>query len=168
MKKEEILVLLLGGNMPNTIDCLAEAKDLLSVPFGPLRQQSSLYKTAAWGFQASAFINQALVFASALPPLECLNHTQAVERALGRSSKTTNGVYHDRPIDIDIIFYGQQTVDMPRLQIPHPLMSQRRFVLLPLSEIMPNRMHPVLHSTVAQLAQACPDTLEVQRIVNEE
>lgn len=152
------MVLLLGGNKPNTIALLQQAKDLLSDCFGAAKQVSGFYTSEAWGFEAADFINQALVYETAMAPDACLAYTQKVEKALGRQKKTQNGVYQDRAIDIDIIFYGQEEVSTEHLQIPHPLMAQRRFVLLPLFELLPDFVHPQLHKTIAQLLDICPDT----------
>ncbi len=155
------LVLLLGGNMSDTEQLLQEAQHLLSDIFGAVELFSSLYISQAWGFQAPDFINQALVYKTDLSPLACLEHTQAVEKALGRTHKTQNRAYQSRPIDIDIIFYGQAIVNTDTLQIPHPLMTERQFVLLPLAEILPDFTHPVLGKTITELLKHCPDTSKV-------
>ncbi len=161
MKQRYPLVLLLGGNMSDTEKLLQEAQHLLSDIFGAVELCSSLYISEAWGFQAPDFINQALVYKTDLSPLACLEHTQAVEKALGRTHKTRNQVYQNRPIDIDIIFYGQEKVVTEELQIPHPLMTERQFVLRPLAEILPDFTHPVLDKTITDLLKHCTDTSKV-------
>ncbi len=161
MKQRSPLVLLLGGNMPDTEKLLQQSERLLSEVFGAAKASSALYASEAWGFYAPDFINQALVYTTHLSPEACLAHTQAVEKALGRTHKTQNQMYHNRPIDIDIIFYGQETVDTDTLQIPHPLMAERQFVLQPLAEILPDFRHPVLDKTITDLLKHCPDTSKV-------
>ena len=89
-----------------------------------------------------------------LPPEAFLDATQRVERALGRTVKSENGIYHDRTIDIDMLFYDDIVLNTPRLAIPHPHMCGRAFVLAPLCEIAPAMVHPVNCMTVAQMLAA--------------
>ncbi|MGV3539054.1 MAG: 2-amino-4-hydroxy-6-hydroxymethyldihydropteridine diphosphokinase [Rufibacter sp.] len=154
------LFLLLGGNLGNREAMLAEAEVLLSAVFGKTSQKSKLYETAAWGLEDQPdFLNQALVFETDLSPEEVLLVTQTVEQDLGRERKIKWGA---RVIDIDILFYGQEISNLPQLQIPHPQLHLRRFVLAPLAEIAPDWQHPVLNKTVVELLKNCPDSLEVR------
>ena len=154
------LFLLLGGNLGNREAMLAEAEVRLSAVFGKTRQKSKLYETAAWGLEDQPdFLNQALVFETDLSPGEVLQATQKVEQDLGRERKIKWGA---RVIDIDILFYGQEILNLPQLQIPHPQLHLRKFVLAPLSEIAPDFQHPVLKKTVIELLKDCPDALEVR------
>ena len=84
-------------------------------------------------------------------PLPLLQALQTIERDMGRTAKSTNGTYADRIIDIDILLYDNCVIDTPQLTIPHPLMHQRLFVLEPLCEIAPKRLHPILGKSIAQL-----------------
>ncbi|WP_338152739.1 2-amino-4-hydroxy-6-hydroxymethyldihydropteridine diphosphokinase [Rufibacter ruber] len=128
--------------------------------FGKTSQKSKLYETAAWGLEDQPdFLNQALIFETDLSPEEVLYATQKVEQDLGRERKIKWGA---RVIDIDILFYGQEILNLPQLQIPHPQLHLRRFVLAPLAEIAPTWEHPVLKKTVVELLKDCPDTLEVR------
>jgi 2-amino-4-hydroxy-6-hydroxymethyldihydropteridine diphosphokinase len=86
-----------------------------------------------------------------LAPLDLLRLTQEVERELGRTAKT-DSVYHDRLIDIDLLLYGEEVIDQPGLQIPHPLMHRRAFVMTPMAEIAPEVVHPVLGKTMKALS----------------
>ena len=88
---------------------------------------------------------------TSLLPLEVLEHTQAIERQLGRQHKSVDGHYHDRPIDIDLLFYDQLILTGERLTLPHPLLTDRLFVLEPLSEIAPEFIHPILGRSIAEL-----------------
>ena len=87
-------------------------------------------------------------------PTDLLVLTQQIERELGRTVKSENRIYHDRPIDIDILLYDDLVCETPELTVPHPLMHRRRFVLEPLAEVAPALRHPVLHRTVDELLHA--------------
>lgn len=104
---------------------------------GTVVRRSAFYETEPWGFESSnRFINAAVCSTTSLSPRGVLEATQRIERDLGRMSKSANGQYHDRVIDIDILLYDDIRVDEPDLKIPHPLMYEREFVMVPLKEIM--------------------------------
>ena len=96
-----------------------------------------------------------------LAPIEVLDATQEIERLLGRTRKSEDGIYHDRTIDIDLIAFNDIVMQTKRLTLPHPLMEKRRFVLQPLYDIAPNWVHPLLHKSVRQLLKECADTTEI-------
>lgn len=109
----------------------------ISELIGPVMRQSALIETAPWGFNsANTFINAAVCSETSLSPREVLQATQGIERALGRTTKSIDGQYHDRLIDIDILLYDDLHVNEPDLVIPHPHMNERQFVMQPLSEII--------------------------------
>ena len=109
----------------------------ISELIGPVVHQSALIETAPWGFNsANTFINAAVCSETSLSPREVLQATQGIERALGRTTKSIDGQYHDRLIDIDILLYDDLHVNEPDLVIPHPHMNERQFVMQPLSEII--------------------------------
>ena len=109
----------------------------ISELIGPVVRQSALIETAPWGFNsANTFINAAVCSETSLSPREVLQATQDIERALGRTTKSIDGQYHDRLIDIDILLYDDLHVNEPDLVIPHPHMNERQFVMQPLSEII--------------------------------
>jgi 2-amino-4-hydroxy-6-hydroxymethyldihydropteridine diphosphokinase len=150
--------LLLGSNMDDRPATLHKARTLLSAQVGDIIAQSGYYESEPWGFEANTwFINQALHIETSLAPLPLLHAIQRIERQLGRIRATPPGIYASRPIDIDILFYGNDIINMPELIIPHPLLQQRRFALLPLCEIAPDYIHPLLHKTTAALLQQCDD-----------
>ena len=104
---------------------------------GVLLRQSAFLETEPWGFQSdNSFVNAAICMETSLDPFEVLAKTQEIERELGRTIKSTNGEYHDRIIDIDILLYDDLHINTPQLTIPHPLMEQRDFVMIPLKEIL--------------------------------
>ena len=103
---------------------------------GLVARQSSLISTEPWGFESdNQFVNAAVLCLTELSPREVLRATQKIEREMGRSHKSVGGNYSDRIIDIDILLYDELRVDEPDLQIPHPLMLKREFVMIPLREI---------------------------------
>lgn len=160
----------LGSNRGDRKALLEQATDLLRQRVGSVVCCSSLYETAPWGRFANGedlpFLNIAIVIDTPLAPRELLSATQAIEKALGRERpqkptadrQDSPRQYHSRPIDIDIIFYGDAVLDTPDLTLPHPRMHLRRFVLQPLCEIAPDTQHPLLKKSIQQLLEECPDT----------
>jgi 2-amino-4-hydroxy-6-hydroxymethyldihydropteridine diphosphokinase len=127
----------LGANLGDRESNIKLAIQQISELIGPVVRQSALLETAPWGFSsANTFINAAVCSQTSLSPREVLKATQDIERALGRTQKSTDGQYHDRPIDIDILLYDDLHVNEPDLVIPHPHMNERQFVLQPLNEII--------------------------------
>ena len=131
----------LGSNIGDRRQCIADAIRLISERVGTVLRQSSLIETEPWGFNSeNRFLNGVILCETSLTPKQVLKATQKIERALGRRQKSVAAdtdvpVYHDRPIDIDILLYDDLSVDEPDLKIPHPLMYERDFVMIPLSEI---------------------------------
>ena len=127
----------LGANLGDRETNIKLAIKQISELIGPVVRQSALLETAPWGLNSTnTFINAAVCSQTSLSPREVLKATQDIERALGRTQKSTDGQYHDRPIDIDILLYDDLHVNEPDLVIPHPHMNERQFVLQPLSEII--------------------------------
>ena len=127
----------LGANLGDRETNIKLAIKQISELIGPVVRQSALLETVPWGFNSTnTFINAAVCSQTSLSPREVLKATQDIERALGRTQKSTDGQYHDRPIDIDILLYDDLHVNEPDLVIPHPHMNERQFVLQPLSEII--------------------------------
>ena len=127
----------LGANLGDRESNIKLAIQQISELIGPVVRQSALIETAPWGFNsANTFINAAVCSETSLSPREVLQATQDIERGLGRTTKSIDGQYHDRLIDIDILLYDDLHVNEPGLVIPHPHMNERQFVLQPLSEII--------------------------------
>ena len=133
----------LGSNLGNRKQLLLDAIEKINKKVGNVVRQSSFYETKPWGFESeNLFLNAAVKLTTKLSPTELLEVTQQIEREMGRKKKTTYNFrqqtpnYSDRPIDIDILLYDDLHVDLPELKIPHPLMQERDFVLVPLREII--------------------------------
>ena len=126
----------LGSNLGNKEEHIRNAISLISERVGLVVRQSSLISTQPWGFESpNPFVNAVVLCETTLAPRAVLRATQAIERELGRTHKSVDGHYADRIIDIDILLYDDLRVDEPDLQIPHPLMMKRDFVMIPLREI---------------------------------
>ena len=133
------LYIALGSNMGDRRSLLNRAIALIEERVGAVQRVSSFIETEPWGFEsANPFLNAAVMVKTTLSPIECLDATQQIERELGRKKKSKGGKYHDRPIDIDLLLYGDLKLSTPRLTIPHPHMYERDFVMIPLREIMPS------------------------------
>lgn len=131
------VILGLGTNLGDKEGNILEAYRLLEKSVGTITKRSSMLKTEPWGFESdNTFLNSVVKMDTSLTPHEVLAATQEIEREMGRTQKSVNGVYHDRVIDIDILIYDDLTIDDPDLKIPHPLMEQRDFVMIPLREVL--------------------------------
>lgn len=127
----------LGANVGDREHNIREAVRLLDSLAGHVTRVSSFLETEPWGFSSShRFINVCVCLTTSLSPMSLLKATQNIESRLGRSAKSVEGRYEDRVIDIDILLYDDLTVNLPELQIPHPLMYKRDFVMIPLKEIL--------------------------------
>ena len=127
----------LGSNLGNKEQNLTSAISEIARRIGNIIAQSAFLETEPWGFDSdNAFLNAAVCVETQLSPYELLHTTQQIERDLGRIQKSEQGLYHYRIIYIDILLYDDLHIQTPELTIPHPLMQQRDFVLIPLKEIM--------------------------------
>ena len=144
--------LALGSNIGNRHDNLCAALSMIENQIGHIMLQSDFITTAPQGFDSpNQFLNMVLSLHSNLTPTQILDITQDIERQLGRNHKSTNGIYHDRTIDIDILLYDDLHIKSPRLTIPHPRMTHRTFVMQPLTQIAPNLIIPGETQTTTQL-----------------
>ena len=141
----------LGTNIGNKRRNMITAAALLAERVGDVLALSGFYETEPWGFESeNFFLNAAVKLKTSFSPLELLQITQQIEKELGRAEKS-NGVYHDRIIDIDILLYDDEVLQTPELTLPHPLMLERKFVMDPLAEIAPFVVHPVLKERIIDL-----------------
>ncbi len=135
---------------------LKNAINYLIERLGSIEVVSSIYETPAWGFSSTPFFNLCLKITTDIDTKKALNITQTIEKLVGRTSKT-GSAYEARVIDIDIIYTSEGIFNYPNLVIPHPLMSLRNFVLVPLAEIDPEIIHPLLHRSTLELLANCTD-----------
>lgn len=152
-------ILHLGSNLGDSkinLDC---ARDLIQKKCGQIYRASSLYQTEPWGVEIQeVFLNQAIWIISDLSVEEILSTIQSIEVAMGRQNHERWG---PRLIDIDIMFYDQQIIENDQLIIPHPQLTNRNFVLVPLAELCPGWVHPESTKTIVSLAKESKDLKKV-------
>ena len=150
----------LGTNLGDKEQNLRGAVQKIEEQVGNVVSLSAFYVTAPWGFASeNSFLNAAACVETELSPLEVLQETQMIERELGRTKKSVNGIYSDRLIDIDLLLYEDLVLSVisssgAELTLPHPLMAERDFVMKPLAEIAPGLVHPVLGKTMKELTSS--------------
>jgi len=159
----ENVYLLLGSNLGDRNELINAGLKQIELRIGTVFGISSFYETAAWGKEDQpSFLNVAVGIKTSLSPLEVLEKALEIELELGRVRHEKWG---ERLIDIDVIFYGNRIVDMgERLQIPHPQMQYRKFVLEPLAEIASKYVHPVLQLNISEILGRLNDNLSVSKI----
>ena len=154
--------LLTGGNIGDRLSHLQQAYALVERYCGGISAFSSLYETSPWGFtDQPSFYNQALALETGLTPEKLMTELLRIEEMMGRERTIKMG---PRIIDIDILLMDDKVISSRSLTLPHPSLPQRRFALLPLAEIAPELMHPVLHVTIRELLNACTDHSDVQKL----
>jgi len=154
--------ILLGGNLGDKSKIFEETRKLIGERIGLVTKQSSVYVTEPWGFESELFWNQAIVVETVLSPYEILQQTQDIEIKMGRIKQSDS--YEARTMDIDLLFYNDLELNTSDLTLPHPKMGERKFVLIPLNEIAPDKRHPVSGLKVQEMLRLCNDPLKVERI----
>jgi len=154
--------LLTGGNEGNRLSHLLQAITNIEKYCGEITVRSSLYESAAWGkTDQPDFLNQTLLLQTRLTAQNLMRTILDIEKKMGRKRVRQ---YGPRTIDIDILFFNDEIIDEPSLIIPHPQIQNRRFTLVPMNEIAPGLIHPVLHKSIHRLLQECADPLDVKKI----
>lgn len=157
--------LLLGSNLGDRNTYIKEASVLLEQLVGKINRRSGIYETQSWGVEnLPDYLNQVLEIETGLSPEIILEKIQIIEEKLLR--ERTNK-WHSRTIDIDILFYGSVIIITNRLTIPHPEIQNRLFTLVPLNELVPDFIHPVLKKPIHQLRQEVDDKLLVKSYISE-
>lgn len=166
---KHLVVLSFGGNQEETLSCFEQAVFFIEKKIGKITTTSSLYATKAWGMEKDTpdFLNQVIILSTHLKPKKLLKATQKLEKKLGRKAKSKNENYENRPIDIDLLFFGDRIIEKKKLIVPHYLLHTRKFILEPLSEIIPDYIHPVLKKTIKELLLCCKDELAVTKLQSE-
>jgi len=154
--------LLLGTNQGNRNYYLSAAIDCIQQEIGNILQQSSIYQTKAWGIHNQPdFLNQVIICDTKLDAHKLLKGCQEIEKKLGRKRLIRWG---QRTIDIDILYFNENIIATEDLKIPHPEIQNRRFTLIPLVELSPNLVHPLLKKTQKELLESCTDKLQVEKL----
>lgn len=154
--------LLLGTNLGDRRKNLMDALLAIEAKLGAIQKRSALYETDAWGIrQQPSFYNQVVEVVTPLPPHEVLEQVLSIEQIMGRLRHEKWG---ERIIDIDVLFYGDAIVQTDDLIIPHPQIQNRKFTLVPLAEVAPERVHPKLQRTMRELLADCTDPLSVKKL----
>lgn len=154
--------LLLGSNLGDREARLAQARRDLAATAGQITAASALYETAAWGLEDQpAFLNQVLAVETGLSAPALLAACLAAEQQQQRERLVR---WAARTLDVDVLLFGQEIINTPTLTVPHPALPDRRFALVPLAEVAPQLVHPVLHHTVAELLAMCQDILAVKQL----
>ena len=152
--------LLLGTNLGERIDNLKKCISFLEEGGIHIIKTSGVYETDAWGFEDQpSFYNQAVEAQTSLSPSQLLIFLKSTEKQMGRIN---NHRWHERVIDIDILYYDKEIINTESLTIPHPQMQNRNFVLFPLTELAPKFVHPIYNKTNLELLHDCPDKLQVK------
>jgi 2-amino-4-hydroxy-6-hydroxymethyldihydropteridine diphosphokinase len=158
-------IVLLGSNRGDRAALLEKAQQRIAQDAGDVSKVSALYESEPWGFEDDTpFLNQVLIIETKWSPNQLLHKLLDIETGLGRTRKNAH-VYSSRPIDIDILFYDDLIIDDAGLKVPHPRMQFRKFTLMPLSELWPDLIHPVLKKPVKELLRDCEDQLNVKKLV---
>lgn len=157
-----VAYLCLGGNMGNREAYLATAVKRIEEEAGKVTGLSELYETEAWGVSGQQpYLNRCVELETTLTPSELLRVLLDIEKEQGRQRDPLK-TYEPRTLDLDILFYNREIIEQENLQIPHPRLHLRNFVLKPLSEIAGGYLHPVLNKTIFNLLTECQDTSELK------
>ncbi len=152
----------LGSNQGDKLEILQQAVDLIAEKVGIISKISSVYKTASWGFNSDDFFNICLESSTGLNPENLLKTIQEIEQILGREKNSEKG-YKARPIDIDILLFDNEIIFSKELIVPHKDMLNRKFVMVPLTEITPNLLHPIEKQRIQICLENCSDDSNIEK-----
>ncbi len=155
------LYISLGSNLGNRMEYLQRGINEIDAIIGTVQRIAPVFQTPALGFEGNPFYNTCISVQTKLPPEQVMHKLLEVEVKLGRIRSET---YSNRTLDLDLLMYDDHILDSSLLQLPHPRMELRRFVLEPLKAIAPSKIHPVLQRTIHQLVEQCTDASEIQPI----
>lgn len=151
----------IGGNLGNRLAYIYQAQQLINEDIGRILAKSNIYETPPWGFHSSLnFYNQVLKLETSKNAHSTLQFCQFIEKKMGRERKKEQ--FSSRVIDIDILLFDKEIINEEHLQIPHQRLHLRKFVLLPLSELAPTFVHPLLKKTITELLDVCKDDAQCE------
>lgn len=162
MKIVRTTYLSLGTNLGDKIHNLQQAVNLINDTIGHVKRISSVYSSPSWGFEGKDFYNICIEISSSLNPEKMIQKVLEIEHQLGRDRNPESG-YKDRIIDIDILLFDDEIIFYNDLKVPHPEMLNRKFVLVPLTEIAPNIIHPIAKKTILICLQQCQDSGHIEK-----
>ena len=161
MKIQRTTYLSLGSNLGNKLENLQLAVNLIAQKAGRVIKISSIYKTKSWGFKSDDFYNICVEVSTNLNPENLLDCVLKIENELGRI-RDNSDAYKARVIDIDVLLFDDEIIFYNNLKVPHPKMLERKFVLVPLTEIAANIKHPIVKKTILMCLQACNDSSDIE------
>ncbi len=163
MNTQHQVILSLGSNQGNRLSNIQSAIDLIHREAGTVVKVSKLYETPAWGFEGEAFYNCALVLHTQRSAQTILEKVLGIEKKLGRVRSESEG-YQSRPIDIDLIAFNEEIINSKELQVPHPAMQERMFVLLPMRDLNLDWRHPILQKYLPEILKASEDKSQCKMV----
>ena len=163
MNSPKTVLLALGSNLGDRLGYLQTALDQIHEKIGWVREVSGIYETPAWGFEGNSFFNACTKIETRLDAQQILKNLQAIEIELGRE-RNNSGVYQNRVIDLDLLIFEEEIIQVENLQIPHPGIPDRKFVLLPLQDIAAKEIHPVIKKSYRDLLADTNDTSEINKV----
>jgi 2-amino-4-hydroxy-6-hydroxymethyldihydropteridine diphosphokinase len=156
----EKIFISLGSNLGDKLNNLEVACEQIEQLVGTIEKKSKIYETEPWGFETSdQFLNQVILVQTSKTADEVMKSLLLIENDLGRVRNDVQ--YSSRSIDLDILFYGDQTINTDLVNVPHPRLHARKFILIPLMDLKPLFYHPTLKKTIAEILNDCKDNLEV-------
>jgi len=163
LNSPKLFYIALGSNEGNRLELLQSAVDLIYLEIGEIKSLSSIYETPAWGFDGTAFLNMCAAIETRFSARKVLKKLLDIEIKLGRK-RNDSGNYQNRTVDLDILMLGNELISSESLQIPHPELENRIFVLKPLADIAAKEKHPILNKTISQLLEHLPKDSKIQKI----
>lgn len=159
MDKNRLTYIAIGSNQGDKLGYLQKAISEIYTHIGDVLRVSKVYDTPAWGFEGDNFYNACLEVRTRFSAEDLLEKLLSIELSMGR--KRIGNSYANRPIDLDIVFYESEKIETSKLQVPHPRLAERKFVLYPLADLIPDFEHPILKSNINDLKKSTEDDSEI-------
>ncbi|MFM7104114.1 MAG: 2-amino-4-hydroxy-6-hydroxymethyldihydropteridine diphosphokinase [Flavobacteriales bacterium] len=158
-----LIYLSLGSNLGNRLELLSETRDFIEFNIGDIVNSSDVYETEPWEMEnVEPFLNQVLSVRTAMSNTQIINEISEIDAFYGRKRSTEK--YLSREMDVDVLFIEQEIIDTPKLKVPHPKISERRFILEPLCQIAPDFVDPLTQKTITSLLESCQDKCKVKKL----